>query len=170
MSFLDPIPETQQEIQEKMHKELSRKPRHPAVKYYLTMILIIALLFPIYSPFYTGEHDGILPPYQYPFILFFFFSLFWLSHLLPYRITNPIADEMEIDALHRAQKIALPINMIIILSLCIWCAAGAAYDIPRPDTKRDWTSVGFSLMLILPLMPYVIVEWITPIVTEADEA
>ncbi len=170
MSFLDPLPETQQEIQEKWDKELSRKPRHPAVKYYLTMILIIALLFPIYSTFYTGEHDGILPPYQYPFIMFFGGSLLWLNHLLPYRISNPKPDEMEIDALHRAQKIALPVNMIIILSLCIWCAVGAAYNIPYPDTKRDWMSVGFSLMLILPFITHVIAEWIIPISPEGDEA
>ncbi len=166
MRFLDPEPAKSKDL----YKLNSQKPRHPAIKYFLTIGMLIMLMFAIYSPFYNGDHDAILPPYQSPFIIFFSFCLAWFSRheLFPYRISNPKPDEMESAALYQTQKIALPICTMIILSLCIWCSMGAAYDIPHPETKRDWLSVGLTLAALFPLMTHVLAEWITPIIKEGD--
>lgn len=83
---------------------------------------------------------------------------------------KPHYDEFEIAALSRARHFSLWIINGLVISLCAWCYLGAALDIPYPITARNWISVAMLFLLLPPLLPDVIAEWIIPFPPEGDEA
>ncbi len=167
MSFLEPLPETHKENMQ----EIARRPRNKYVKWSMLFAIIATGIITSINAVNSDQSISIFQIIVMPFSIMLvncMISPFSRGMFLGMFI-NPPYDEYEIAALNRARHISLWIINGLVISLCAWCYFGAVIDIPHPITARNWISVAMCFLVIPPLLPAVIAEWIIPLPPEGDE-
>ncbi len=172
MSILKPTSEENR----KKQKEVASRKRIPILRWIQMFLAITAVLSVIAMIIFADDIMDL--SWQNWFDRSFpAIALFCMSAVTPmsrgfmsFGLHYPHYDEFEVATLNQSRHISLWIIIALTWLLCLWCGLGTAYKFVHPQTTLDWLSIGTVLLILTPMLPYIIAEWITLLPPEGDKA
>lgn len=146
----------------KWHEEqLLSKPRHPYARWAILSFYIITTILTLWLATEKGGEERFYAMIFMPLVASIAFSPF-TALLTPISVLHDRLDEYQRALRDRVQAVSFQIITIAAVLLCIWGWLAADFELPFPQTGRQWLYLQFLFLFSAIVLPVTLAEWMVP--------
>lgn len=152
-------------------EDFKRRPRRASTRWVLAAGLALLIALPVIEMMSPGDPSRVFPnvmPMAMLLVIASMMSPFSREAIFTERGLSTY-DEFERGALLAALRRSYLVLLLVVAALFVWLALGTRFGWPLPTLARQWTAIGFALLIAMLALPATFAEFMVPMPDPDDD-